>query len=76
MIFDALPQARGIAHQRVLAADLAERVLHATQIARAVIEDGDHSSPLVDGNWSFSRASFEQAYFMARAKHLKMASIL
>jgi hypothetical protein len=30
----------------------------------------------VDGNWSFKRASREQAYFMARAKHLNMASIL
>ena len=51
-------------------------VLDGAQIARAVIEDRDHSSPLVDGNWSFSRASFEQAYFIARAKHLKIASIL
>ena len=30
----------------------------------------------MDGSWSFSRASLEQAYFMARAKHLKIASIL
>ena len=69
-------QPGGIAHQLVLAADLGQRVLHRAQIAGAVIEDRDHSSPLVDGNWSFSRASFEQAYFMARAKHLKIASIL
>ena len=69
-------QARGIAHQGVLAAEFAERVLHAAQIARAVIEDGDHNSPLVDGSWSFRRASLEQANFMARAKHLKMASSL
>ena len=57
-------------------ADLVQRVLDRPQIAGAVIEDGDHSSPLVEGSWSFSRASFEQAYFMARAKHLKIASIL
>ena len=75
-ILVARAQARRIAHQRVLAADFAERVLHAAQIAGAVIEDGDHNSPLVDGSWSFSRASFEHANFMARAKHLKIASIL
>ena len=53
-----------------------ERVLHGTNVARPVIENGDHSKPLVDGSWSFRRASVEQAYFMARAKHLKIASIL
>jgi hypothetical protein len=69
-------QSSRIANQRVFATDLVQRVLHRPQIARAVIENCDHSSPLVDGNSSFSRASFEHAYFMARAKHLKMASIL
>jgi hypothetical protein len=36
----------------------------------------NHKRPFVDGSWSFNRASLEQAYFMARAKHLKMASSL
>ena len=31
---------------------VSQRVLHRTQIARAVIEDGDHSNPFVEGNWS------------------------
>src|ERR1035438_8776714 len=40
------------------------------------MENGDHKRPFVDGSWSFRRASLEQANFMARAKHLKMASSL
>src|SRR4029077_20432968 len=67
---------RGIAHESVVTAEFAEGVLHAAQIACAVIEDGNHNSPLVEGSWSFRRASLEQANFMARAKHLKMASSL
>src|ERR1017187_653322 len=43
-------QSRSIAHQRVLAAQFAERVLHAAQVAGAVIEDGNHNSPLVEGS--------------------------
>ena len=43
-------QAVGIADQGVLAAEFAERVLHAAQIAGAVIEDGNHNSPLVEGS--------------------------
>ena len=57
-------------------ADLVQRVLHGTEVPRAVIDDGDHSKPFVDGNSFFSRASFEHAYFIARAKHLNTASIL
>src|ERR1019366_1932369 len=69
-------QAFGIPDQCVLRAQLAQRILHRPQVARAVIEDRNHRSPLVEGSWSFKRASLEQAYFMARAKHLKTASIL
>ncbi len=76
MILDARAQSRGVAHDVVFRADRAERVLHGTQVACAVIEDRDHSRPLVDGSSSFSRSSFEQANFIARAKHLKTASIL
>ena len=61
MIFDARSQSGGIAHQFVSRADLIQRVLHRAQIAGAVIEDRNHNRPLVDGSWSFSRASFEQA---------------
>ena len=42
------------------------------QVAGAVIEDGDHRSPFVEGSWSLRRASLEQAYFMARAKHIEV----
>ena len=62
------PQPRRTVDQRVRRADLGERVLDRAQIAGAVVEDGDHSSPLVDGNWPRSRLSCEQAYFRARAQ--------
>ena len=54
-------QARSVSNEFVLRADLRQRVLNRAQIARAVIEDRDHSSPFVDGSCSFSRGSFEQA---------------
>src|SRR5260370_25859022 len=69
-------QAGGVAHQGVLAAEFTEGVLHAAQVAGAVVEDGNHKSPLVEGSWSLRRASLEQANLMARAKHFKMASSL
>ena len=70
-------QTLAVAHERVLRADRVERVLHGAQIAGAVVENRNHMSrPLVDGSWSFNRSSVEQAYFSARAKHLKIASIL
>src|SRR5204863_10030406 len=74
--FRSFTQTHSVTQQRVTRADLIQRVLDRTQIARAVIEDGDHSSPFVDGSWPRRRLSVEHAYFMARAKHLKMASIL
>ena len=40
--FGGREQAGGIANQRVLAAEFAEGVLHAAQVAGAVVEDGDH----------------------------------
>ena len=45
-----LAQTGGIAYQPIFAANLIQRVLHRPQVARAVIEDGDHSSPFVDGS--------------------------
>ncbi len=72
----SLANARGIAHDPISGPDLLERVGHRSQIARTVIDNRDHRSPFVDGNWSFSRLSFEQANFIARAKHLKIASSL
>ena len=44
------PQPFGIADQRVVAANLTQRILYGAQISCSVIEDRDHSSPLVDGN--------------------------
>src|SRR5438874_2407217 len=56
-------QAIGIADQRVVAANFGESVLDRTQVSGSVVENSDHNSPLVDGSWSFKRASFEHANF-------------
>ena len=74
--FRRAAESRGIAHQFVLRADFPQRILNRPQISRAIIEDRDHNNPFVDGSCSFSRASLEHAYRSARAKHLKIASIL
>jgi len=67
---------RRVADQCVLRTDCVQRVFHGTKIPRAVIDDRDHSNPFVDGSTRFNRASREHAYRIARAKHLKIASIL
>src|ERR1035437_377288 len=74
--FGSSREAGGVVDNGVVAAQFAKGVLHAAQIARAVIEDGNHKSSLVEGSCPLRRASLEQANFMARAKHLKMASSL
>ena len=56
--FGGRAQARGIANQRVLAAEFAERVLHAAQVAGAVVEDGDHKQPLGGGQLIFEARVF------------------
>ncbi len=43
-------QSRGVADQGVFAAEFTQGILHAAQIAGAIIENGDHNSPFVDGN--------------------------
>ena len=43
-------QARRIAHQFIRRANLSSVFSHRAQIAGAVVEDRDHSSPLVDGS--------------------------
>ena len=50
MIFSRVAQACGIAHQFVLRADGAQRVLDGSKIAGAVIEYRNHSRPFVDGS--------------------------
>src|SRR6202035_1348231 len=57
-------------------AEIVKRFLHRSQIARSVIYDGDHRSPLVLGSMRPRRRSREQATRNARAKALKRASIL
>jgi hypothetical protein len=52
---------RGVARDAIRRAGPGQCVLDRTQVAGAVIDDGDHSRPLVLGNWFFNRASFEQA---------------
>ena len=61
-----------------LRAEMAQRLEHRGEIAGFVIDDGyaHQSSPLVEGSISPSCLSREQATRRARAKALKMASIL
>ena len=54
-------EAGGVADEFVSRADFIERILHGAEIACAVVEDRDHSRPFVDGSWSLSCASMEQA---------------
>ena len=66
-----------VGHHR-FRAQMAQRLEHRGQIARFVIDDGyaHHNNPLVEGSISPSCLSREQATRSARAKALKMASIL
>src|SRR5260370_5180840 len=57
-------------------AEMVQRLLNRMQIARSVIHDGDHRSPLVDGSMRPRRRSREEATRKARAKALNRASIL
>ena len=43
-------EASRIAHDFVFRADFIQRVLHGAEIAGAVVEDGDHNKPLVEGS--------------------------
>src|SRR5690242_6611300 len=51
----------GIAGYGKVRAKFRQRVLHRPDIARAVIDDGGHNKPLVEGSWSFNPSSVEQA---------------
>ena len=66
-----------VRHHR-LRAQVAQRLEHRSQIARLVIDHryAHHSNPFVEGSISPSCLSREQATRSARAKALKMASIL
>src|SRR6185295_7059405 len=57
-------------------ADRGERFLHRCKVARLVVDQGDHRSPLVLGSMRASRRSFAQATRSARANALNTASIL
>src|SRR5580692_2278130 len=57
-------------------AEIGKCLLHGIQIARAVIHDDDHRSPLVLGSMRPRRRSREHATRRARANALKSASIL
>ena len=57
-------------------ADRGERLAHRRQVAGAVVDERDHSRPLVLGSIRASRLSFAQATRSARANALKTASIL
>jgi hypothetical protein len=50
-----------IAHEFIGCADFVQRVLDGAEVACAVVEDRDHNNPFVEGSWSFSWASMEQA---------------
>src|SRR5580700_9614641 len=57
-------------------AEIGKCLFHGIQIARAVIHDDDHRSPLVLGSMRPRRRSREHATRRARANALKSASIL
>ena len=56
-------------------ADVLERLLDRAQVAHAVVEDGDHRSPFVDGTPDTSGSS-EHAWRRARANALNDASTM
>lgn len=57
-----------------LVSEILDRPQDRSRVAGAVIEQRDHSKPLVEGSWRFRRESREQAYRKARAKALNSAS--
>src|SRR5439155_20990296 len=66
----------GLGGHEDLRADRGQRLLHRRQIARAIVNQCDQSSPFVDGNIFARRLSFAQATRRARANALNTASIL
>src|ERR1039458_3050608 len=69
-------QRLGLVRDRDFSAEIVKRLLYGIQIARAVIHNGDHRSPLVLGSMRPILRSREHATRRARAKALKSASIL
>ena len=59
-----------------LGANRGERLAHRRQVAGLVVDERNHSSPLVLGSMRASRLSFAQATRSARANALNTASIL
>ena len=59
-----------------LGAQVRQRLSHRRQVAGAVVDQGNHSRPLVLGSMRASRLSFAHATRSARANALKHASIL
>ena len=57
-------------------AQMFERFFHRADVARAIIDNGDHSSPLVLGSMPANCLSREQATRRARPNALNNASIL
>src|SRR4051812_23636433 len=68
-------QLGGTGRREVLGAAGGQGLAHGREIAGAVIDQGDHSRPFVDGSIRPSCLSFEQATRRARAKALNTASI-
>src|ERR1700746_3044923 len=72
-----LGNVRWIRHNRALLLQAVKSFLHRDQIARTVIDDGNHTStPLVLGSSLSICGSRQQAARSARANALKSASIL
>ena len=73
------PRRAGAARRRrrdvKLGAERRERLAHRRQVAGAVVDERDHSSPFVLGSIFASRASFAQATRSARANALNTASM-
>jgi hypothetical protein len=56
-----LLDAFGVSHEGVRGAEFVEGILDGAEVSCSVVEDVNHSNPLVEGSWSFRRASLEQA---------------
>ena len=72
----ALVELAGRLGREDVGADRGERLAHRREVAGAVVDERDHSSPFVLGSILASRLSFAQATRSARANALNTASIL
>ena len=74
--FIGAPDQFGIVSHNYISIQVLERLSYRCEVARLIVDDGDHRSPLVLGSIFARRLSLEQATRRARAKALNRASSL